>query len=223
MILVSLYIKKGFFPISFTLFDIPYEIIEYPVDTKVKKKRENQEKLGLDPSWKHVVNVGLFTPRKNQAYLFEIAQRLREFKIKFHFIGNQADNFKFYWEPLMTNKPKNCVVWGERGDVDSFLQASDLFFFGSRGDRNNKELNPIAIKEALEYKMPMMMYNLDVYCGKYNTEESITFLTGDIETDVKNMVIALKPEKMLNIEDDELIIISTYPDTSTRIKLTKNS
>jgi hypothetical protein len=121
----------------------------------------------------------------------------------------------------MTNKPKNCVVWGERGDVDSFLQASDLFFFGSRGDRNNKELNPIAIKEALEYKMPMMMYNLDVYCGKYNTEESITFLTGDIETDVKNMVIALKPEKMLNIEDDELIIISTYPDTSTRIKLTK--
>ena len=224
--------KKRFFPDKFhfvsafnafrySMFDIPYEIIEYPVDTKVKKKRENQEKLGLDPSWKHVVNVGLFTPRKNQAYLFEIAQRLREFKIKFHFIGNQADNFKFYWEPLMTNKPKNCVVWGERGDVDSFLQASDLFFFGSRGDRNNKELNPIAIKEALEYKMPMMMYNLDVYCGKYNTEESITFLTGDIETDVKNMVIALKPEKMLNIEDDELIIISTYPDTSTRIKLTK--
>jgi glycosyltransferase involved in cell wall biosynthesis len=225
--------KKRFFPNKFhfvsafnafrySMFDIPYEIIEYPVDNKWKNQKENQEKLGLDSSWKHVVNVGLFTPRKNQAYLFDVAKRLREYKIKFHFIGNQADNFKFYWGPLMSDKPKNCVVWGERGDVDSFLQASDLFFFGSRGDRNNKELNPIAIKEALEYKMPMMMYNLDVYCGKYNNEETITFLTGDLDTDVNNLLEILKPEKMLDFAEDELIIISTYPDTSTRIQLTKD-
>ena len=178
--------NKRFFPDKFhfvsafnafrySMFDIPYEIIEYPVDTKVKNQKEHQEMLGFDSSWKHVVNVGLFTPRKNQAYIFDLAKRLKDYKIKFHFIGNQADNFKFYWQPLMDNKPNNCVVWGERNDVDSFLQASDLFLFTSRGDRNNKELNPIAIKEALEYKMPMMMYNLDVYCGKYNNEESITF------------------------------------------------
>jgi glycosyltransferase involved in cell wall biosynthesis len=224
--------QKRFFPDKFhfvsafnafrySMFDIPYEIIEYPVDTKTKNQTENQEKLEFDSSWKHVVNVGLFTPRKNQAYLFDIAKRLREYKIKFHFIGNQADNFRFYWGPLMEDKPKNCVVWGERGDVDSFLQASDLFFFGSRGDRNNKELNPIAIKEALEYKMPMMMYDLDVYCGKYNTEETITFLTGDLETDVKNMIEILKAEKMEELNEDEVIIISTYPDTSTRKKLTE--
>lgn len=225
--------KKRFFPNKFhfvsafnafrySMFDIPYEIIEYPVDNKLKDQLKHQEEIGLDPSWKHVVNVGLFTPRKNQAYLFDLAKRLREYKIKFHFIGNQADNFKFYWEPLMNDKPKNCVIWGERGDVDSFLQASDLFFFASRGDRNNKELNPIAIKEALEYKMPMMMYDLDVYCGKYNTEETITFLTGDIETDVKNMLEILKPEKMLDFNEDELIIISTYPDTTARVQLTKD-
>ena len=223
--------RKRFFPDKFhfvsafnafrySMFDIPYEIIEYPVDNKVKNQKENQEKLGLDSSWRHVVNVGLFTPRKNQEYLFDIAKRLREYKIKFHFIGNQADNFRFYWEPLMNDKPKNCMIWGERSDVDSFLQASDLFFFGSRGDRNNKELNPIAIKEALEYKMPMMLYNLDVYCGKYNNEETITFLTGDLDTDVNNLLEILKPEKMKELHDDEVIIISTYPDTSKRKKLT---
>lgn len=224
--------RKRFFPNKFhfvsafnafrySMFDIPYEIIEYPVDRKVKNQKGNQEKLNMDSSWKHVVNVGLFTPRKNQAYIFELAKRLKDYKIKFHFLGNQADNFRFYWEPLMNDKPKNCVVWGERNDVDSFLQASDLFLFTSRGDRNNKELNPIAIKEALEYKMPMMMYDLDVYCGKYNNEETITFLTGDIDTDVNNMLDILKPEKMKDINEGEAIIITTYPDTSTRKRLTK--
>lgn len=225
--------NKRFFPDKFhfvsafnafrySMYDIPYEIIEYPVDSKVKNQKENQDKLGLDPSWKHIVNVGLFTPRKNQAYLFELARYLKNYKIKFHFIGNQADNFKYYWQPLMDSKPKNCVIWYERSDVDSFLQASDLFFFASKGDRNNKELNPIAIKEALEYKMPMMMYNLDVYCGKYNNEESITFLTGDLQKDAENLINTLNPEVMKEQNEDEAIIITTYPDTSTRKKLTKD-
>lgn len=224
--------NKRFFPDKFhfvsafnafrySMFDIPYEIIEYPVDNKFKNQQENQEKLGFDPSWKHVVNVGLFTPRKNQSYIFDLAKRLKNYKIKFHFLGNQADNFKFYWEPLMNDKPNNCVVWDERNDVDSFLQASDLFLFTSRGDRNNKELNPIAIKEALEYKMPMMMYDLDVYCGKYDNEETITFLTGDLIKDTENLINILNPEMMNEPYQDEIIVISTYPDTTVRKKLTK--
>jgi hypothetical protein len=211
---------SAFNAFRYSVHDIPYEIIEYPVDFKVKNQKQKQDELNFDSSWKHVVNVGLFTPRKNQSYLFELSEYLKDYKIKFHFIGNQADNFKHYWEPLMNNKPKNCVVWGERSDVDSFLQASDLFFFASRGDRNNKELNPIAIKEALEYKMPMMMYNLDVYCGKYNNEESITFLTGDLKKDAENMISILNPEKDITFSEDELIIISTYPDTTDREQLT---
>ena len=118
--------RKRFFPDKFhfvsafnafrySMFDIPYEIIEYPVDNKVKNQKENQEKLGLDSSWRHVVNVGLFTPRKNQEYLFDIAKRLREYKIKFHFIGNQADNFRFYWEPLMKMGKKQILKYGHNG------------------------------------------------------------------------------------------------------------
>jgi hypothetical protein len=215
---------SAFNAFRYSIFDIPYEIIEYPVDVKIKNQKENQEKLDLSSDWKHVVNVGLFTARKNQKYLFEIAEYLKNYKIKFHFIGNQADNFKDYWEPLITNKPKNAIIWGERNDVDSFIQASDVFFFSSKGDRNNKELNPIAIKEALEYKIPMMMYNLEVYCGKYNDEKSITFLTGDLKQDSENLlnILGVEVDDSLtsHINDDEVIIISTYPDTIKRKNLT---
>jgi glycosyltransferase involved in cell wall biosynthesis len=202
----------------YSMYDTPYSIIEYPVDTKEKDQKLFQSKLNLDSGWKHVINVGLFTPRKNQKYIFEIAEKLKDYKIKFHFIGNQADNFKYYWGPLMDNKPKNCVIWYEKDNVLDFLQASDLFFFPSRGDKNNKELNPIAIKEALEYNMPMMMYDLDVYCGKYSNFENITFLTGDIDVDTENMVKVLNPE--INNFDDEVIVITTYPNTIKRKSLT---
>jgi FkbM family methyltransferase len=174
--------------IQYSMFDIPYEVIEYPIENREKRKELLQEKLGLDKGWKHVVNVGLFTERKNQKYIFEIARKLENAKIKFHFIGNQADNFKSYWEPLMNNKPENCIVWGEKDNVSEFLEASDLFMFPSKGDRNNKELNPIAIKEAIEYGIPMMMYNLDVYCGKYDKLPQVKFLNGDIDNDVNNMM-----------------------------------
>ena len=177
--------------IQYSMFDIPYEVIEYPIESREKRKELFQEKLGLDKGWKHVVNVGLFTERKNQKYIFEIARKLENGKIKFHFIGNQADNFKSYWEPLMNNKPENCIVWGEKDNVNEFLEASDLFMFPSKGDRNNKELNPIAIKEAIEYGIPMMMYNLDVYCGKYDKLPQVKFLNGDIDNDVNNMMDVL--------------------------------
>ena len=50
---------------------------------------------------------------------------------EFHSVGNQADNFKWYWEPLMKFKPDNCIVWGERDDASKFYKASDLFYFSS--------------------------------------------------------------------------------------------
>jgi hypothetical protein len=227
--------SKRFFPDKFifvsafngfrySIYDIPYEIVEYPVDYKNPDKQKNQRILEFDPTYKHVLNVGLFTERKNQSYVFEIARRLEEYKIKFHFLGNQADNFKSYWKPLLDDKPDNCILWGERKDVPSFIEASDLFFFASKGDRNNKELNPIALKEALEYKIPMLMYNLDVYCSKYDNYENISFITGDIEKDIEILLRIIKPEKINdsyeNIEESEGIIITTYPDTIKRKNLT---
>lgn len=201
----------------YSMYDVPYEIIEYPIDVVIPDKIEAQNQLHLDPEYKHVTIVGLFTERKNQGYAFEMARLVGDEKIMFHFLGNQADNFRHYWEPLMKNKPDNCVVWGERSDVDTFLKASDLFLFPSRGDRNNKELNPIAIKEAIKYDLPMMMFNLDVYCGKYNNNSKIKFMLGDIQEDTNTLL------KMLNKNNFSPSVSLTYEPNENKINIHYNS
>jgi hypothetical protein len=200
--------------------DVPMEVIEYPIDKKTRNKAKMRDRYGLSHDYKHFVTVGLFTPRKNQAYAFELAKRLKKHKVKFHFLGNQAGNFEFYWKPLMDDKPNNCIIWGERDDVSQFLQACDVFFFPSKGDRGNKELNPIAIKEAMEYDdLIKVMYNLDVYCNKYNDAENMVYLTGDVDTDSINIIKKLN----LDVVDEECIILGTYPNIKDRVQWTKDT
>jgi hypothetical protein len=162
---------------------VPMDLIEYPIEGRIPAKDQYQSILGLDPEYKHVINVGLFTHGKNQGYAFEIARLLQDYKIKFHFLGNQAGNFVDYWKPIMETKPDNCIVWGERSDVDSFIQASDAHLFTSR-----LELNPLSIKESLEYGKPTVIFNLHTYMGKYNNEKNIHFLTGDASSDSQNLL-----------------------------------
>jgi hypothetical protein len=205
---------------QYITLDVPTEVIEYPVDKKTRDKHFMRERLGLEHDYKHFVTVGLFTPRKNQAYAFQLAERLKNQKVKFHFLGNQAGNFAKYWKPLMANKPDNCIVWGERDDVSDFLKACDVFFFPSKGDRGNKELNPIAIKEAMEYDdLIKVMYNLDVYCNKYNDEQMLVYLTGDIDTDSTNIIKKLN----LDVIEEECIILGTYPNIKDRVQWTKDT
>ena len=172
---------------------VPMDLIEYPIDNRTPNKEHYQSLLGLDPEYKHIINIGLFTHGKNQGYAFEIARLLQEYKIKFHFLGNQAGNFIDYWKPIMETKPDNCIVWGERNDVDSFIQACDVHLFSSI-----MELNPLSIKESLEYEKPTMIFNLPTYKGKYDNEKNINFLTGDVEIDSHNLL------KILGIEPKEL-------------------
>jgi glycosyltransferase involved in cell wall biosynthesis len=191
--------------------DVPMEVIEYPVNLYLDNS-EPKVKLHLD-----VCIVGLWTPRKNQAYAIEIARHLVDYNVKFHFLGNQAGNFESYWKPLMEDLPENCIVHGESDRVSSFIKNCDMFLFTSRGDRGNKELNPIAIKEALEYPhIPKMMFNLDVYCNKYNDYRDVVYLSGDSYTDSINIV------KILNLQkkNNQLIVIGTYPNTKIREYLT---
>ena len=83
----------------------------------------------------------------------------------------------------METKPDNCIVWGERNDIDSWIQACDVHLFTSR-----LELNPLSIKESLEYSKPTMIFNLSTYMGKYNNTENIDFLTGDVVKDKDNLL-----------------------------------
>jgi hypothetical protein len=190
--------------------NVPMQVIEYPVNQRVWEGTN-------DNTCKYIAIVGLWTPRKNQAYAIELARQLEDYNVDFQFIGNQASNFENYWKPLIKDLPSNCTVLGELDNVSRVLRNYDMFLFPSKGDKNNKELNPIAIKEALEYKeMPKMMYNLDVYHNKYNDYEDVVYLTGDSYTDSMNIV------KILNLQrkNKELIVIGTYPNTKIREDLT---
>ena len=200
-------------PFSVEIFKdlcVPIDLIEYPIDKKTRNKHESQLTLGLDPEYKHVVNIGLFTSGKNQGYAFEIARLLEDYKIKFHFLGNQASNFTDYWEPIMETKPDNCIVWGERNDTDIFLQSSDVHLFTS-----NLELNPLAIKESLEYSLPTFIFDLHTYKGKYKNEDNIIFLTGNVKEDANQLLISLGfdalKDKPLNIKFVHLLLDPNDP------------
>lgn len=166
---------------------IDSEIWDYPIIEHVVDKKAAQEKLMLDPEWKHVLHVGLFTPGKNQAELIEIARQLQDERIMFHFVGNQAGNFKEYWEPLMKDLPLNCCVWGERDDVHNFYSAMDVFYFPSKF-----ELSPIAIKEALGHGLPCMFRRLHTYLDMYDGNPQVTYITEDINENKSLLLKVLK-------------------------------
>ena len=48
---------------------------------KIDKKDEAKAKLNFDPSYKHVLHVGLFTDGKNQGHIFDVARKLKKYKI----------------------------------------------------------------------------------------------------------------------------------------------
>jgi len=156
-------------------YGVPSAVVEY---TLPKQKRPDRatalDRLGLDPTQRHILNVGLFCERKNQKQAFDIARRLSD--IQFHFIGNTADNFKPYWQPLLADQPANVVLWGERSDCDAFYASMDAFLFTSTG-----ELFPLAIKEALSWSMPVFMRDLEVYCHAYDNTEGVTLITEDAD------------------------------------------
>ena len=153
---------------------VDLDLWEYPIEEYTFDKEAAQKELGFESDWKHVLNVGLFAPGKNQGEIFEIARQLEKYKIKFHFVGNQAGNFESYWGPLMKNIPNNCVIWGERNDVDTFYAASDMFYFSSK-----LELNPLSIKEALSYKLPSIFRKLYTYLDTYDNNSLVTYIDDD--------------------------------------------
>ena len=162
-------------------------VLEYPIENKIPSKAEKlYEKiaLGMNPQKKHVLNVGLWTPGKNQAEGVEIARQLPE--MEFHFVGNQAINFKHYWEPLMQDLPANVHVWGERSDVDKFMTACDVFMFNSTW-----ECNPLVVRQAASHGLPILARNLPQYVGMFDG-----WITPLEEHDVLNQLLSIKqPEK----------------------------
>jgi glycosyltransferase involved in cell wall biosynthesis len=222
--------NKKFFPDKFMFvsqwqidqykdLDIPKALVEYPIEYIERPDRtEALQKLGLDPSKKHILHIGLFTPRKNQAEFFEYAKALPQYE--FHCVGNQADNFKHYWEPLMKNKPNNLTWWNERTDVDAFYKAMDLFLFTSRGTSNDKETMPLVIREAVSYQIPILIYNLPVYLN-YWDDYNVNYLDFTNFSYNLSLIESTLYYSSLPKTTEEAIVISTYPILNSIIETTK--
>lgn len=149
---------------TFQDIDTYKQVIQYPIENNVcsaNKKANSKRVLGLKDDRTNVLNVGLWTKGKNQGEALEIAKKHPN--IDFHFVGNQAMNFEDYWQPLMNDLPENVKVWGERDDVNVFMEACDVFMFNS-----TFECNPLVLKEAIGYQMPIFAHNLPQYCGMYD-------------------------------------------------------
>jgi FkbM family methyltransferase len=167
---------------KFQSYGIPITLLQSDIEIYDEVDREvGLRNLGLDPEKEHVLNVGLWTSRKNQGEIVEYAKQLQEShpNIQFHFVGNQAGNFAHYWEPIMKDLPANCKVWGERSDVHNFYSCMDLFLFTSRGLHGDMETSPLVLREATGHGMPILMYNLPVYLNQYDGFENIQYLDFD--------------------------------------------
>ena len=183
------------------------EVIQFPIEDKIPsyvQKIEAKNKLGFDLNKKHVINIGLWTFGKNQKEGVEIARLLENRSdIQFHFIGNQAPNFKEYWGPIMKKLPSNIKVWGERGDIDDFLKASDIFMFNSTW-----ECNPLVLKEAISYGLIILSRNLPQYMDMFTPY--IIQIDNDISETKYKLIKCLNSERNYNIIDEYKLFEESY-------------
>jgi len=171
---------------TFANMESKFITIEYPID----KKESFAIKEG-----KHVLNVGLWTPGKNQAEGIDIARKYPD--MTFHFVGNQAGNFSDYWLPLMKDLPRNVIVWGERKDIDTFMEMADIFMFNSTW-----ECNPLVLREAISYGLPIIARNLPQYGDMFtdylqpiDSDLYIIKANYEIPTDNTTPIFAFKHEE----------------------------
>lgn len=184
------------------------DVWEYPIKKIDYNKDDAKKELGFDSNFNHVLNVGLFTSGKNQGELIELARKLQDKPIKFHFVGNQAANFEEYWKPLMKDFPSNCIWYGEREDVEKFYKASDVFYFTS-----NLELNPLVVKEALSYGLPTFIKKLHTYEDEYDGK--VNYITDNKHTNIKKLLDILKMNNNKINLDNEIVAMHMVTDIDT--------
>lgn len=156
---------------------VPIEVINHEIEAG-ERNREALVQLGLDPNKKHVMQVGLFSRRKNQSETFQLARLMPE--VQFHFLGGLTENYSDYWKPLMENKPDNCIIWNERSDVYNFYECFDVVIFPSRGQYGDRETNPLVIRESIAWKIPLLVRDLPVYMGMYKQTDKVKFMSDNI-------------------------------------------
>ena len=184
---------------TFKNMDAYKRVIEFPIENNTSDTGHVAAlyDLNFDISKRNCVNVGLWTPGKNQKEGLEIARKYPN--IDFHFVGNQAPNFREYWEPLMQDLPANVKIWGERNDVDKFLKAADIFMFNSTW-----ECNPLVLREAIGYGLPIIARNLPQY------EDMFTQYLQPMDTDLNTITTIYKtPDQLQHFIEEYVDLYQT--------------
>ena len=136
---------------KFSVLGVPVDVLEYPIENFERPDREEAlRSLGLDPNRKHVVNVGLFTPGKNQGELIEYAKGLQHLPVDFHFLGNTELNPIVIKETLSWDLPilmRRLEPYGDTYDNNPLVGYLSL-----NGMFTDKERNINLIKERLQLK-----------------------------------------------------------------------
>ena len=176
----------------------------YPIEDLRPSEDEKwnaKDELGLDPDKVHVLNVGLWTPGKNQTEGVDIArivEKIMPGKFHFHFVGNQAPNFKDYWEPATLDLPDNVTIWHERSNVSDYMMAADAFMFNSTW-----ECNPLALREAISYGLVTFSRDLEQYLDMFtpyiipftdSLEENATILLESLTAQEKIIGDFIQPQ-----------------------------
>jgi hypothetical protein len=120
----------------------------------------------------------------------------------------------------MKDKPDNCIVWGERNDVDKFYAAADMFYFSSK-----LELNPLSVKEALSYRLPSIFRKLHTYLNTYDGNQLVTYINDDLVNTKQLILNILQPELRLGFKPTPKIQIKHLLTTpyGTRERLSMKS
>ena len=69
--------------------------------------------------------------------------------------------------------------------------------------------------------LPKLLYNLDVYLNRYNNEPNFNYLIGDLDEDAKKIIQIVQPKTYIN--NEEIIILGTFPNLKSRVQLTKDT
>lgn len=162
---------------------VPHEVVEYPIIDRTQNNLPNPYEFDYSNK-KNILNVGLWTPGKNQEEVIRLAKIFeKEYSdgYCFHFIGNQASNFEDYWGPLTHNLPNNVKIWGEQSNVEAFIKHSDAVIHTSLF-----ELNPLILKEARSYGKKLVLRYLPTYNRTYNS--LALYLTDNDRKNVESIV-----------------------------------
>jgi FkbM family methyltransferase len=194
---------------------IPAELVQYDVPAFERRDRsETLQSLGLDPQKKHIFQFGIFSPRKNQSETVDIASLMLEEPVQFHFVGNTADSYSFYWKPILDNLPKNCKFWGEHKDVQQFYSVADLVVFPSIELIDDKETNPLVIKEAIAYEIPLLVKDTPVYLGMYPESDLVRHMKSS------NIENAKLISEILNFEQKPNMITLSFNGKDNTLEIT---